>query len=104
MIMAQHPHQTGIDPMQDQCCCKVAHTGQILNTIGSVSGLHIEAYSSLAHSCECGAVSGRLGAKVLGTSVLEYRFCSTRGYSVLVLFNEYTTYEYFASTSHLKLK
>ena len=27
----------------------------------------------------------RLGAKVLGTLVLEYRFCSTRRYSVLIL-------------------
>ena len=62
--------------------------------------------------------SGRLGAKVLGTSVLEYRFCSTRRYSVLVLFKStctctrvllkmkvllMSTYELFTSTSHLKL-
>ena len=60
----------------------------------------------------------RLGAKVLGTLVLEYRFCSTRQYSVLVLLKSTctrtqvllkikvlltSTYEDFASTSHLKL-
>ena len=60
----------------------------------------------------------RLGAKVLGTSVLEYRFCSTRQYSVLILLKSTctrtcskvllkikvlltSTYKYFTSTSHL---
>ena len=62
----------------------------------------------------------RLGAKALGTSVLEYRFCSTRQYLVLILLKSTSTqtctqvllkmkvlltstYEYFTSTSHLKL-
>ena len=62
----------------------------------------------------------RLGAKVLGTSVLEYQFCSARRYSVLVLLKSTctrtctqvllkmkvlltSTYEYFTSTSHFKL-
>ena len=34
MIMAQHykhpGHQSGIDTMLDQCCCKVAHAGKTL--------------------------------------------------------------------------
>ena len=55
-----------------------------------------------------------------GTSVLEYRFCSTRRYSVLILLKSTctrtctqvllkmkvlstSTYEYFTSTSHPKL-
>ena len=50
------------------------------------------------------------------TLILEYRFCSTRRYSVLVLLKSTctlvllkikllltSTYEYFTSTSHLKL-
>ena len=58
--------------------------------------------------------------RYFGTSVLEYRFCSTRQYSVLVLLKSTctrtctqvllkmkvfltSTYEYFTSTSHLKL-
>ena len=61
-----------------------------------------------------------LGPKYFGTLVLEYRFCSTRRYSVLVLLKSTctrtctqvllkikvlltSTYEYFTSTSHLKL-
>ena len=39
-------------------------------------------------ACECRRqknIRPRLGANVLGTSVLEYRFCSTRRHSVLVL-------------------
>ena len=65
-------------------------------------------------------VTYRLGAKVLGTSVLEYGFCSTRQYSVLILLKSTctrtctqvllkikvlltSTYKYFTSTSHLKL-
>ena len=68
----------------------------------------------------CNPADTRLGAKVLGTSVLEYRFCSTRRYSVLVLLKSTctrtctrvllkikvlltSTYEYFTSTNHLKL-
>ena len=62
----------------------------------------------------------RLGAKVLGTSVFEYRFCSTSQYSVLILLKSTctrtctqvllkikvllrSTFKYFTSTSHLKL-
>ena len=58
--------------------------------------------------------------RYFGTLVLEYRFCSTRRYSVLVLLKSTctrtctqvllkikvlltSTYEYFTSTSHLKL-
>ena len=58
--------------------------------------------------------------RYFGTLVLEYRFCSTRRYSVLILFKSTctrtstqvllkikvlltSTYEYFTSTSHLKL-
>ena len=58
--------------------------------------------------------------RYFGTLVLEYRFCSTRRYSVLVLLKStctrtrtqvllkikillMSTYEYFTSTSHLKL-
>ena len=58
--------------------------------------------------------------RYFGTLVLEYRFCSTRRYSVLVLLKNTctrtctqvllkrkvlltSTYEYFTSTSHLKL-
>ena len=58
--------------------------------------------------------------RYFGTLVLEYRFCSTRRYSVLVLLKSIctrtctqvllkikvlltSTYEYFTSTSHLKL-
>ena len=52
--------------------------------------------------------------RYFGTLVLEYRFCSTRRYSVLVLFKSTcthtctqvlltSTYEYYTSTSHLKL-
>ena len=58
--------------------------------------------------------------RYFGTSVLEYRFCSTRQYSVLVLLKSTctrtctqvllkmkvlltSTHEYFTSTSHLKL-
>ena len=57
--------------------------------------------------------------RYFGTLVLEYRFCSTRRYSVLVLLKSTctrtctqvllkirvlltSTYEYFTSTSHLK--
>ena len=65
-------------------------------------------------------VQGRLGAKVLGTLVFQHRFCSTRQYSVFVLLKSIcthtrtrvilkmkvllkSTYEYFTSTSHIKL-
>ena len=58
--------------------------------------------------------------RYFGTLVLEYRFCSTRRYSVLILLKSTCTrtctqvllkikvlltctYEYFTSTSHLKL-
>ena len=58
--------------------------------------------------------------RYFGTLVLEYRFCSTRRYSVLVLLKSTctrtctqvllkikvlltSTYEYFTSTSHIKL-
>ena len=58
--------------------------------------------------------------RYFGTLVLEYRFCSTRRYSVLVLLKSTcirtctqvllkmkvlltSTYKYFTSTSHLKL-
>ena len=58
--------------------------------------------------------------RYFGTPVLEYRFCSTRRYSVLILLKSTctrtctqvflkmkvlstSTYEYFTSTSHLKL-
>ena len=58
--------------------------------------------------------------RYFGTLVLEYRFCSTRWYSVLVLLKSTctrtctqvllkikvllaSTYEYFTSTNHLKL-
>ena len=58
--------------------------------------------------------------RYFGTLVLEYRFCSTRRYSVLVLLKSTctrtcaqvllkikvlltSTYEYFTSTNHLKL-
>ena len=58
--------------------------------------------------------------RYFGTLVLEYRFCSTRRYSVLILLKSTctrtctqvllkikvlltSTYEYFTSTSHLKL-
>ena len=58
--------------------------------------------------------------RYFGTLVLEYRFCSTRRYSVLVLLKSTCTrtctqvllkikvllkytYEYFTSTNHLKL-